>query len=94
MMAIDFKAFQQVHHNHPPEWPMTMMTFRTDNPPSCGIVELDEHGIVKGFNESSQAALKSGQWGGVYPLNQIFKKTGYGFTYRDRFQHRSAESIC
>ncbi len=31
-------------------------TFHTENPPSFGIVELDEHDIVIGFNESSQAA--------------------------------------
>ena len=30
---------------------MTMMTFRTDDPSSCGIVEVDENGIVIGFHE-------------------------------------------
>ena len=30
---------------------ITMMTFRTDNPKSCGIVELDENGIVHKFHE-------------------------------------------
>ena len=30
---------------------MTMMTFRTDNPSSCGIAELDDRGVVVGFHE-------------------------------------------
>jgi mannose-1-phosphate guanylyltransferase len=47
----DFKAFQQAHVNRPPECLMTMMTFRTDSPLSCGIVELDGRGVVIGFHE-------------------------------------------
>jgi mannose-1-phosphate guanylyltransferase len=30
---------------------MTMMTFRTNEPKLCGIVELDKQGIVVGFHE-------------------------------------------
>ena len=30
---------------------MTMMTFCTNNPGSCGIVELDNKGVVVGFHE-------------------------------------------
>jgi len=30
---------------------MTMMTFRTDTPLTCGIVELDKQGVVIGFHE-------------------------------------------
>jgi mannose-1-phosphate guanylyltransferase len=47
----DFAAFQQAHRNRPPECLMTMMTFRTNNPSSCGIVELGESGVVIGFHE-------------------------------------------
>ncbi len=47
----DLSAFQEAHLNRPPECLMTMMTFRTDSPTSCGIVELDEDGIVIGFHE-------------------------------------------
>ena len=47
----DFIAFQEAHHNRPPECLMTMMTFRTDDPSSCGIVDLNERGIVTGFYE-------------------------------------------
>jgi len=47
----DFTIFQKAHSNRPPECLMTMMTFRTDSPASCGIVELDERGVVIGFHE-------------------------------------------
>ena len=47
----DFSAFRRTHLGRPPGCLMTMMTFRTDNPSSCGIVELDERGVVIGFHE-------------------------------------------
>jgi len=47
----DFFSFEQAHLNRPHECVMTMMTFRTDNPSSCGIVELDDRGVVVGFHE-------------------------------------------
>ncbi len=47
----DFSAFLQAHRSRPPECVMTMMTFCTDAPSSCGIVELDARGVVVGFHE-------------------------------------------
>lgn len=47
----DFSAFLQAHRSRPPECLMTMMTFRTDAPSSCGIVELDAGGVVVDFHE-------------------------------------------
>lgn len=47
----DFEAFLLAHEKRPPECIMTMMTFRTETPSSCGIVELDDRGIVVGFHE-------------------------------------------
>ena len=47
----DFVAFQNAHFMRPKECLLTMMTFRSDNPSSCGVVELDERGIVIGFHE-------------------------------------------
>lgn len=47
----DLQAFEQAHRQRPPECVMTMMTFRTDTPSSCGIVELDDRGVVVGFHE-------------------------------------------
>jgi mannose-1-phosphate guanylyltransferase len=47
----DFAAFLQAHERRPPECLMTMMTFRSETPTSCGIVELDARGVVVGFHE-------------------------------------------
>jgi len=47
----DFLSFKQAHLNRPYECVMTMMTFRTDDPSSCGIVDLDDRGVVVGFHE-------------------------------------------
>ena len=47
----DFRAFVQVHWQRPSSCVITMMTFRTHNPSSCGIVELDDRGVVVGFHE-------------------------------------------
>ena len=47
----DLQAFIQAHLQRPPECLLTMMTFRTTDPSSCGIVELDSRGVVIGFHE-------------------------------------------
>ncbi len=47
----DLSAFEQAHLQRPTECVMTMMTFRTDTPSACGIVELNEQGVVVGFHE-------------------------------------------
>ena len=65
----DFAAFIEAHRNRPPECLMTMMTFQTDTPSTCGIVELDERGVVIGFHE--QVAFPPGNLpnGAVYVLS-------------------------
>jgi mannose-1-phosphate guanylyltransferase len=45
---LDFLAR---HANRPTSCVLTMMTFETDSPQSCGIVELDSEGIVQAFHE-------------------------------------------
>lgn len=34
------------HQQRPPECMMTMLTFKSENPSSCGIVELDDRGVM------------------------------------------------
>src|ERR1700674_2069770 len=43
--------FLAAHAARPPEAALTMMTFRTDTPSDCGIVERDQRGMVVGFYE-------------------------------------------
>jgi mannose-1-phosphate guanylyltransferase len=70
----DFKAFQQEHRNRPPECLLTMMTFRTDDPSSCGIVELDERGVVIGFHEKTPKPPGNLANGAIYLLSSEFLK--------------------
>lgn len=47
----DIREFIDAHKNRPHGCDITMMLFRSDDPSSCGIVELDENKIVQGFFE-------------------------------------------
>jgi mannose-1-phosphate guanylyltransferase len=49
--TADFKEFIGVHQKRPKSCLMTLMSFRTNNPESCGILEVDENEIVHGFYE-------------------------------------------
>ena len=73
----DFTAFQRAHINRPPECLMTMMTFRTNNPSSCGIVKLDERGIVCDFYEKVDHPPGNLANGAIYILTpELLKKLG------------------
>ncbi|MFH2060680.1 MAG: nucleotidyltransferase family protein [Pseudomonadota bacterium] len=48
---FDVREFMAAHNDRPKGCEMTMMTFETDMPENCGIVELDEKGIVQKFYE-------------------------------------------
>ncbi len=47
----DFRQFIQSHHNRPKGTEITMMTFTTPTPETCGIVELDKTGTVQRLHE-------------------------------------------
>ncbi len=51
LTRFDVQAFIQAHELRKPGVEMTMMTFETDMPQNCGIVELDENDIVIKFYE-------------------------------------------
>jgi mannose-1-phosphate guanylyltransferase len=48
---FDVAAFMSAHAARPRQCLMTMLAFRTDDPSSCGILEVDERGIVVAFHE-------------------------------------------
>ena len=48
---FDMSAFMNRHVNRPEGTEITMITFYTDVPQTCGIVELNEKGIVVAFHE-------------------------------------------
>ena len=51
LTQFDMKKFQNAHINRPQETEITMMTFLTDTPQSCGIVNTNSSGIVTEFYE-------------------------------------------
>uniref|UniRef100_UPI0040484FD8 nucleotidyltransferase family protein n=1 Tax=Bacteroidota TaxID=976 RepID=UPI0040484FD8 len=65
----DLSNFINAHKNRPIECLMTMMIFKSPNPSDCGIVELDDHGIVVGFHEKVSNPPGNLANGAVYILS-------------------------
>lgn len=51
LSKFDLASFIDSHKNRPKETELTMMLFQTDLPKTCGIVELDQNGVVLKFHE-------------------------------------------
>ena len=51
LTIFDMQDFIYCHQSRPSDTIMTMMTFQTNTPESCGIVKLDHRSIVVGFHE-------------------------------------------
>ncbi len=54
LTRFDMQAFADAHAKRKAEVVITMMTFRTDVPHACGIVETDDEGLVVAFYEKSR----------------------------------------
>ena len=65
----DLSAFVEAHQNRPEECLLTMMTFRTNDPSSCGIVELNQQGVVTNFHEKETNPPGNLANGAVYILS-------------------------
>lgn len=68
LSICDFSNFINCHNNRPKGTEITMMTFQTDEPHNCGIVELDERGIVCDFHEKIENPPSSFANAAVYIL--------------------------
>ena len=68
----DIRDFLRAHESRPANCLMTMMTFRTDTPSSCGIVKLDEQGRVIDFYEKQTNPPGNLANGAVYALSAEF----------------------
>ena len=51
LSIFDVHAFINSHQNRPPGCEITMMTFKTPTPHTCGIIETDKKGCVQAFHE-------------------------------------------
>jgi mannose-1-phosphate guanylyltransferase len=65
----DFNDFLEFHQTLRPKYcPITMMTFHTQNPSTCGIVEINRDGVVIGFHEKVKNPPGNLANGAVYLL--------------------------
>ena len=62
----DFNTFIDSHKKRDLKCEMTMMLFESDKPSSCGVVELDSHGVVQKFHEKVQNPPSNLANGAVY----------------------------
>ena len=51
LCSADIKEYIDAHKNRPQGTEITMMTFDTLTPETCGIVDIDRSGIVRAFHE-------------------------------------------
>ncbi len=70
----DFSEFIQSHHNRPSHCMITMMTFHTDNPSTCGIVKVDDSNTVVEFHEKVNTPKGNIANGAIYILSGKFQK--------------------
>lgn len=66
----DLVGFIEAHRKRPTNCLMTMMTFRTNTPSSCGIVDVNEQGVVVGFYEKVKSPPGNLANGAVYILSK------------------------
>ncbi|MCB1189575.1 MAG: nucleotidyltransferase family protein [Flavobacteriales bacterium] len=68
LSLFSLKEYIYSHQNRPKDTSITMMLFETDDPISCGIVELDKQGVVIGFYEKVENPPGNLANGAVYIL--------------------------
>ena len=66
LSICDYEDFISAHKNRPANTEITMMTFTTDDPKSCGVVKIDTSGIIQEFHEKVQNPPSTTANGAVY----------------------------
>ncbi len=70
LTCFDFVAFRDHHENRRAGIEITMMSFTTDSPKTCGILELDSQGIVRRIHEKAENPPGNTANGAVYLFSQ------------------------
>lgn len=74
LSRFNVRKFINCHKNRPSGCEITMMTFKTPTPESCGIVEIDKWGLVHAFHEKVNNPPGDIANGAVYILEpSLFK---------------------
>ena len=66
----DINQLIKAHRNRPKQCLLTMLTFTTDAPQKCGVVETDPNGIVQCFYEKVQNPPGNRANGAVYVFEE------------------------
>lgn len=77
-MKSDLDSFLKANSSRPDYCLISMLTFRTGNPKSCGVVEIDENKVVQKFYEKVDSDHGNLANAAVYALsNQLAKSLTY-----------------
>jgi mannose-1-phosphate guanylyltransferase len=71
-MAGGLDGFLTAHRERQPCCQLTMLTFNTDTPGSCGIVEIDDQQVVQAFHEKIDNPPGNRANGAFYAFEQDF----------------------
>ncbi len=77
----DLSAFITNHYLRPKDCILTMLTFDTDNPSCCGIVQKDKFGRVIRFYEKSKKDYGICANGAIYAFDREFIEFVRGISY-------------
>tara|TARA_Y100000589_G_C26873821_1_gene515083 strand:- start:155 stop:691 length:537 start_codon:yes stop_codon:yes gene_type:complete len=69
---MDLKGLLQAHNTKPKNCLITMLTFTSKDPRSCGIAEIDNRGIVINFHEKVENPPGEIANGAIYVFNNDF----------------------
>ena len=68
----NLRGLIQAHMNRPDKCLMTMLAFRTDKPSQCGIIEVNDEGVVISFHEKAVSPPGNLANGAIYLLSADF----------------------
>ena len=71
---LDLNKFIRAHIKRSKNTIMTMVTFISDNPSSCGIVETDQDQVLVNFNEKPKHPKSSLANAAIYAFEKEFYK--------------------
>ena len=72
VMESSLKGFLAAHQQRQSHCKLTMLTFKTNTPSSCGIVEIDHEQVVQAFHEKMEDPPGDRANGAVYAFEQDF----------------------
>ena len=70
--TCDLNGLLEMHKNKSQNCLLTMLTFNTDNPSSCGVVKTDKNGILRGFYEKVDNPPSNIANGAIYIFDKKF----------------------